>query len=134
MHVANAAHAQQGEQEAFVRDTLWGAAAVSGVALIGLAIWGRWSWTFGFAIGALISAVNFRLIAGAVSGVVGSGGAQPGATLWKGSLFRFAISGAVLVAAVTVLRVSLPALAAGLLFTQVTMVVIWLTRALRALR
>jgi hypothetical protein len=54
--------------------------------------------------------------------------------LWKGALFRFAISGAVLIAALLVLRVSLPALVAGLLMTQVSMIAFWLMRALRALR
>ena len=130
-------HAPQGqsdEQDAFVRGTLFGAAAVAGAAVIGLALWGRWAWSFGFAIGALISLGNFRLIAGAVGGVIGADGSQAAHALWKGALFRFAISGGVLIAALLVLRVSLPALVAGLLITQVSMVAFWLMRALRALR
>jgi hypothetical protein len=131
---AHAPHGQSGDQDAFVRGTLMGAAAVVGAAVIGLGLWGRWAWAFGFAIGALISLGNFRLIVSAVGGVIGSDGTRAAHVLWKGALFRFAISGAVLIAALLVLRVSLPALVAGLLITQVSMIMFWLMRALRALR
>jgi hypothetical protein len=122
-----------GEPETFVRRTLFGAAAVSGAIVIGLAVWGRGDWAVGFAAGALISLGNFQLIARAVGGVAGTEGARAANALWKGALFRFAISGALLVAALLLLRVSLPALVAGLLVTQVTMVVLWLFRAMRSL-
>lgn len=116
----------------FVRGTLLGAAAVAGAAVVGLAAWGRWAWAFGFAVGALISLGNFQLIAHAVGGIAGLGGERAATTLWKGALFRFGISGVALAGALLVLRVSLPALVAGLLITQVTMVVLWLIRALRS--
>jgi len=121
------------ERDAFVRGTLLGAAAVAVVGVVGLALWGRWTWAAGFAVGALISLGNFRLIAHAVGGVVGSEGGRAAHTLWKGALFRFGIAGAALVVALLVFRVSLPALAAGLLITQVTMIALWLVRAMRSL-
>ena len=117
----------------FVRGTLLGAAAVAGAAVVGLAAWGRWAWAFGFAVGALISLGNFQLIAHAVGGIAGLGGERAATTPWKGALFRFGISGVALAGALLVLRVSLPALVAGLLITQVTMVVLWLIRALRSM-
>jgi hypothetical protein len=48
-------------------------------------------------------------------------------------MFRLAITGVVLVVALVVFRVSLPALVAGLLITQMTMITLWLMRALRSL-
>ena len=121
------------ERDTFVRGTLLGAAAVAGVAVVGLALCGSWAWATGFAVGALISLGNFQLIARAVAGVAGveSGGAAH--ALWKGALFRFGIAGASLVVALLVFQVSLPALVAGLLITQVTMIVLWLVRAMRSL-
>ena len=117
----------------FVRGTLLGAAAVAGAAVVGLAAWGRWAWAFGFAVGALISLGNFQLIAHAVGGIAGLGGERAATTLWKGALFRFGISGVALAVALLVLRYIAPALVAGLLITQVTMVVLWLIRALRSM-
>ena len=117
----------------FVRGTLLGAAWVAGAAVVGLAAWGRWAWAFGFAVGALISLGNFQLIAHAVGGIAGLGGERAATTLWKGALFRFGVSGVALAVALLVLRVSLPALVAGLLITQVTMVVLWLIRAMRSM-
>ena len=121
------------DRDRFVRGTLLGAAGVAGAAVVGLAAWGRWAWAFGFAAGALISLGNFQLIAHAVGGVTGLGGDRAATTLWEGALFRFGISGVGLAVALLVLRVSLPALVAGLLITQVTMVVLWLIRALRSM-
>jgi hypothetical protein len=100
---------------------------------VGLVLWGRWDWAGGFAAGALISLGNFQLIARAVIDVAGVDVPRAASTLWKGALFRFGISGALLVVALLVLRVSLPALVAGLLITQVTMIVFWLIRTLRSL-
>jgi hypothetical protein len=53
--------------------------------------------------------------------------------LWKGAIFRLAITGIVLVVALVVFRVSLPALVAGLLIAQMAMITLWLERALRSL-
>lgn len=110
-----------------------GAGAVSGAIVVGLALWGRGDWFVGFAVGALISLGNFQMIARAVVGLVGADAVRAPSTLWKGALFRFAISGALLVVALLVLRVPPLALVAGLLITQVTMVVFWLIRAFRSL-
>ena len=120
------------ERETFVRATVLGAGAIAGVAVIGLALWGRSAWAIGFAVGALVSLGNFQLIARAVGGVAVDGG-RAANTLWKGALFRFGIVGAALVVALLVFRVSLPALVAGLLITQVTMIALWLMRAMRSL-
>jgi hypothetical protein len=121
------------ERETFVRSTVLGAAAVAGAAVVSLAVWGPWAWAVGFAIGALVSLGNFQLIARAVGGVVEAEGGRAANTLWKGALFRFGVAGAVLVLALLVFRVSLPALVAGLLITQLTMIALWLVRAMRSL-
>ena len=120
------------DRDTFVRGTLLGAAGVASAVVVGLAAWSRWAWAFGFAVGALISLGNFHLIAHAVGGAMGLGGSRATTTLWKGALFRFGISGVALVVALLLLRTSLAALVAGLLITQVTMVVLWLIRASRS--
>ena len=121
------------EQATFVRGTLLSAAAVAAAGVVGLALLGRWTWATGFAVGALVSLGNFHLIVRAVEGLVPTAGARVVGTVWKGALFRLGIVGIVLALALVVFRVSLPALAAGLLITQVTMIALWLLRALRSL-
>jgi hypothetical protein len=121
------------ERETFVRSTVLGAAAVAAVGIVGLGAWGRWDWAAGFAAGALVSLGNFHLIARAVGGVAEVDAGRTANTLWKGSLFRFGLTGAALVVALLVFRVSLPALVAGLLITQLTMIALWLVRAMRSL-
>ena len=101
--------------------------------MVGLAVLGRWSWAAGFAVGVLISLGNFHLIVRAVSGMIAAAAARGTGVLWKGAMFRLAITGVVLVVALVVFRVSLPALVAGLLITQMTMITLWLIRALRSL-
>lgn len=120
------------ERETFVRSTVLGAAAVAAVAVVGLGAWGRWVWAVGFAVGALVSLGNFHLIARAVGGVTEMETGRAANTLWKGALFRFGLTGAVLVVALLVFHVSLPALVAGLLITQLAMIVLWLVRAMRS--
>jgi hypothetical protein len=121
------------EQATFVRGTLLSAAAVAAAGVVVLALLGRWGWATGFAVGALVSLGNFHLIVRAVSGLVPTPGARVVGAVWKGALFRLGIVGVVLAVALAVFRVSLPALAAGLLITQVTMITLWLLRALRSL-
>lgn len=121
------------ERETFVRSTVLGAAAVAGVAVVGLGAWSRWDWAGGFAVGALVSLGNFHLIARAVGGVADVETGRAANTLWKGALFRFGLTGAALVVALLVFRISLPALVAGLLITQLTMIALWLVRAMRSL-
>jgi hypothetical protein len=122
-----------GERETFVRGTLQGAATLAGALVLGLALWAGRDWAVGFAVGAAVSLGNFRLIVAAVDGLAAVKGKSAVGALWKGALFRFAIAGAVLVVALLVFHVSLPALVAGLLLTQVSMIVIWLVRTLRSL-
>jgi len=122
-----------GEQARFVRGTLLGGVLVAGAAVIGLAAWGRWTWAIGFAVGALVSLGNFQLIGQAVDRMASVERGRAASTLWRGALLRFGISGAVLVVALLLVRVSIPALVAGLVITQVTMIVLWFTRALRSL-
>lgn len=121
------------DQATFARGTLGCAAAVGAAGVVGLAVLGRWAWAAGFAAGVLISLGNFHLIVRAVSGMIPTAAVQGAGVLWKGAMFRLAIIGVVLVVALVVFRVSLPALAAGLLITQMTMITLWLMRALRSL-
>jgi hypothetical protein len=116
----------------FARGTLGYAAAVGAAGVVGLAVLGRWAWAAGFAIGVFISLGNFHLIVRAVSGMISATAARGAGVLWKGAMVRLAITGVVLVVALVVFRLSLPALAAGLLFTQMTMITLWLMRALRS--
>ena len=121
------------DQATFARETLGWAAAVGAAGVLGLAILGRWAWAAGFAIGALISLGNFHLIVRAVRGTIPTAASQGAGVLWKGAIFRLAVTGVVLVVALIVFRVSLPALVAGLLITQMVMITLWLMRALRSL-
>ena len=121
------------DQATFARGTLGWAAAVGAAGVLGLAVLGRWAWAAGFAVGVFISLGNFHLIVRAVSDMMPTAAARGAAVLWKGAMFRLAITGVVLVVALVVFRVSLPALVAGLLITQMTMITLWLMRALRSL-
>ena len=114
------------EQAHFIRGTLTGAAAVAIVGTAALALLFGWISGAGFAAGALVSLGNFHLIARAVGG--GFQGGRTGGVLWKGSLFRLTIAGAALLLALLLLKGSLPALVAGLLITQITMIVLWLVQ------
>ena len=60
-------------------------------------------------------------------------GATFSVTMFGEQSIRLAITGVLLVVALVVFRVSLPALVAGLLITQMTMITLWLMRALRSL-
>jgi uncharacterized membrane protein YGL010W len=51
--------------------------------------------------------------------------------LWKGALFRFGIVAIVLFVAVAVFHVNVLALMAGLLLTQLVMIVYWIVQSLR---
>jgi hypothetical protein len=121
------------EREQFVRGTLTGALLVSAAAVVGLLVWGRAGWAFGFAIGAGVSLGNFWLVATAVTRLASAGGPAGWAGLWRGSLARFGIVGLVLVLALVVFKVSLAPLVAGLLLAQVWMVGHWLWSSIRAL-
>jgi hypothetical protein len=113
------------DQAQFIRGTVTGAAVVALAGAAALACVFGWQAGAGFAVGALVSLGNFHLIARAVGG--GLQGRMGGA-LWKGSFFRLGLAGAVLLGGLLVFRGSLPALVAGLLVTQITMIVLWLLR------
>ncbi len=102
-----------------------GAALVAVAGTVALACVFGWKSGAGFATGALVSLGNFHLIARAVGGGLQGG---LGGALWKGSLFRLGISGAVLLGALLFLRGALPAVVAGLLATHITMIAVWLFR------
>jgi len=117
------------EQADFIRGTVTGAAAVAVAGAVALVFLLGWRAGAAFAVGALVSLGNFRLIARAVGG--GLGGPVAG-VFWKGSLFRLALAGAVLVFALLALKGSWLALAGGLLVTQFAMIVLWLVQLQRA--
>jgi hypothetical protein len=120
------------EREAFVRQTLVTTGIIGAAGAATLFFLGRGAWAIAFGVGAAVSLANFLLIARAVKGMGGAGAPEARGRLWKGSLFRFAIVGLVLAAALLVFRESLLALVAGLLIAQLGMIALWLMRALRA--
>lgn len=118
-------------QRGFVRGTLTGAAVLSALVLMGLVAAGRGEWAVAYAVGGAISAGNFWLIAQAVQGATQGGSREGAGRLWKGAAFRFVGVAAVLVTALVIFRLHLLALAAGLLVTQVWMLLHWLVQAVR---
>jgi hypothetical protein len=118
------------DRESFVRRTLAGALAVGAAGAVVLLVLGRRDWAMAFGLGAAISVGNFQLIVRAVRGLDRP---APGASrhLWKGTLFRFTIIGAILAVGVVVLRLDVLALVAGLLVTQGVMIGSWLLWSLR---
>jgi F0F1-type ATP synthase assembly protein I len=119
------------EREAFTHQTLAGALVVGAVGAVALFLLGRWGWAAGFSLGAAVSLGNFHLIARAVRGLADPGAAQASRHLWKGACLRFVIAGVILYVAVAVLRVSILALVAGLLSTQLAMIGFWLLQVAR---
>ncbi len=117
------------EQADFIRGTVMGAAlvAVAGGAVLVFVL--GWQAGAAFVVGALVSLGNFQLIARAVAGGL-SGPAV--SALWKGSLFRLVLAGAVLLVALLLLKGTWMALAGGLLVTQFAMIVLWLVQLQRA--
>jgi hypothetical protein len=114
-----------------VRGTLLGALLAAAAGVVGCLLWGRGEAALGFAIGAGVSALNFRLIAAAVGQLDPRSPGWRG--VWKGALARFALAGGVLVLALAVFRLSLLPLAAGLLVTQCWMIGQWLWYSLKTL-
>ncbi len=121
------------EQHRFVKRTEWGALALAVAGGLVLALFGRWEWTVGYLLGCAVSLGNFHLIVRGVRGLV----AGPSGTLARrragvGAALRFLIAAAVLVLAVVVLRVNVLALLAGLMLTQLGMIVYWLLSSVHA--
>ena len=117
------------ERDRFIRQTLVGACIVGAAGGLLLVLFGRPGWAVAFSLGAAISLGNFHLITRAVTGLIGPDVTQASRHMWKGALFRFVIVAAVLFLVVAVLRVNVLALLAGLVLTQVSMIVGWLFRS-----
>jgi hypothetical protein len=120
------------ERESFIRRTLVGALLVGAAGAVVLLLFGRPEWAVGFGLGAAVSLGNFHLIARAVARLTDPDARGAPGHLWKGAVFRFAIVGAVLFVAVVAFRVSILALVAGLLATQLFMIGYWIVRSARA--
>ena len=121
------------EQDTFVKRTEWGALVLGAAGGLVLAALGHWGWAAGFGLGSAVSLGNFHLIVRGVRGLVaGPPGAAVGRRVWSGAALRFLIAGAALILAVVVLRVNVLALLAGLIVTQVGMIVSWVLASLRA--
>jgi hypothetical protein len=122
------------ERETFVRRTLVGALVVGAAGGMMLLLFGRAGWAIAFSLGAAVSLGNFHLITRAVGRLADPNPTQASRHLWKGALFRFAAVGIVLFLAVGVFRVNILALLAGLVITQLGMIMYWLWRSVRPIR
>jgi hypothetical protein len=120
------------EPKNFIRRTLAGAIAVGAAGTVVLFAFGHPGWAVGFALGVTISLGNLHLITRAVARVTDLEAKRAPGHLWKGALFRFGIVAAVLFTAVAVFHVNVLALIAGLLLTQLVMIVFWIAHSLRA--
>ena len=119
--------------DTFVKRTEWGALVLGAAGGITLAVLGYWGWAAGFVLGSAVSLGNFHLIVRGVSGLVAAPtGIPAGRRVWAGAALRFLVAGAALVLAVVVLRVNVLALLAGLIVTQVGMIVSWVLASFRA--
>ena len=119
------------EPESFIRWTLAGAIVVGAAGTVALLAFGRLGWAVGYALGAAISLGNFHLITRAVTRLTELDAKRAPGHLWKGALFRFGIVAIVLFVAVAVFHVNVLALIAGLLLTQLVMIVYWIVQSLR---
>jgi hypothetical protein len=119
------------EREQYVRGTLAGALLVGATGALACLAAGRVEWALAFAVGAAIPIANLRLIGAAVERLAAApGGAR---RMWRGALFRFALAGLALVAALVVFRLAPLPLVAGLLLAQAWIIGQWLWYSLRAL-
>ena len=108
-----------------------GAITVGVAGTVALLVFGRPVWAAGYALGAVVSLGNFHLITRAVMRLTDLDTMQAPGHLWKGALFRFGIVAIVLFVAVVVFRVNVLALMAGLLLTQLVMIVHWIVQLAR---
>jgi hypothetical protein len=117
--------------DTFVKRTEWGALVLGAAGGLVLAAFGQWGWSVGFVLGSAVSLGNFHLIVRGVRGLLAaSPGATAGRRVWSGAALRFLLAGAALVLAAVVLQVNVLALLAGLVVTQVGMLVYWLLASL----
>jgi len=119
------------EPETFIRWTLAGAIVIGVAGTVVLFALGRPGWAVGYALGAAISLGNFHLITRAVTRLTELDAKRAPGHLWKGVLFRFGAVAIVLFLAVAVFHVNVLALIAGLLLTQLVMIVYWIAQSLR---
>lgn len=119
------------DSESFIRWTLAGAIVVGAAGTGALLAFGRPGWAVGYALGAAISLGNFHLITRAVTHLTELDAKRAPGHLWKDALFRFGIVAIVLFVAVAVFHVNVLALIAGLLLTQLVMIVYWIVQSLR---
>lgn len=111
------------ERERFVRGTLAGTLGAIATGLAAFGLFRMWDWALGFAVGALVSLVSFRLIVASVARFMG----QPVSRgrgqrrWWAPALLR--LLGAVVLLGIVIryLPVNLIGLALGLLAVQIGM-------------
>jgi hypothetical protein len=104
---------------------------VGAAGTVALLAFGHLGWAVGYALGAAISLGNFHLITRAVTRLTELDAKRAAGHLWKGALFRFGIVAIVLFVVVAVFHVNVLALIAGLLLTQLVMIVYWIVESLR---
>jgi F0F1-type ATP synthase assembly protein I len=111
------------EREQFVRGTLIGASCIIAAALGAFGWFRMWDWALGFAVGALVSLISFRLIVVSVVRLMGPTPSRPTARRfwWVRSLLRLLGAALLLLLAVRYLPVNLIGMAVGLLAVQLGM-------------
>ena len=109
------------EREQFVRGTLIGTVGIVAAALGTFGFFGLWEWALGFACGALVSLISFRLIVDSVVRFTERPAARGRRGWWAVSLLRLLGAAAVLFLVVFYLPVSLIGVALGLLAIQLGM-------------
>ena len=89
-----------------------------------LLLLGREGWALGFSLGALLGVGSFQLIAWAVVRAMEPERSKRPRHLWKGSLLRLLLVGLVFFLAFRYLRANPFALALGLLFAQLMILIL----------
>lgn len=119
------------ELERFVRATLLGTLGAIVVGLAAFGLFRMWDWALGFAAGALVSLVNFRLITASVARIMGQpvSRARARGSWWATSLIRLLGAVVLLFLVIRYLPVNLIGLALGLLAVQLGMGVYLVVRS-----
>jgi len=111
------------ERDRFVRGTQVGTLLTMGVGLAAFGAWRLWGWALGFASGALVSLVSFRLIAASVSRLGDRPRVRPRRrqAWWAWSLLRLLGAVGLLGLVIRYVPVNLLGVALGLVAAQVGM-------------
>lgn len=111
------------ELERFVRATLLGTLGAIVAGLVAFGLFRMWDWALGFAAGALVSLVNFRLITASVARIMGQPVSQARVrrSWWATSLIRLLGAVVLLFLMIRYLPVNLIGVALGLLAVQLGM-------------